>query len=1207
MAESNPEGGQSVEALILDEKLAKIRTQVNSKLDNQKNSALILSAVEENITEQGNEKTSVAYFVSFLSLLESSISEDEIADANVAMAAAYFLDLVIPSTPAALLKQKFAQILSKLAPILTNEEAGAPLLRSAIGALEGLLLAQDHPSWQSSGNVSPKRALIGLLELAFDARPKVRKRAQEAVQKVLSHPPASPSPTHVAAGLCGELALKRLAALLSEAPKSKRAEKNKESNATIIHCLQLITAITSANAWPASHIEKLCDVLLEVSKTSDQFLVSAAFDGFNGLFVSMTNEIDTEKFTRVLDIIFDLKPPVDDAHLAASWLAVVAKGTESFAKVSPELSIQRIQKSFPVIAEFLLSENKNIYTSASQCMIAILSEGLPDMYLLQRSAEYNITPEIYEKVDDMITTIAEYIEKELLTIKYQHATRVILEFLTAAVLKLRSRTNPDFLTILRTVGEWRSNEDMNFPYNREAEDFIAACISSMGPEAVLAELPLNLTGSNDGEPGRAWLLPILRDNVRFASLQYYKQNILPLAAVFEEKVANASNKEAMHIKIFQTIIDQIWSLLPHFCDLPTDLRRAFDNEFAGQLSDLLYSNVKSRVIICHALRLLAESNLVYSKGALSDDPLMIQTFPIKEAEENLKHLSSMANNLVSVLFNVYVNTIAEARGFILETIDMYLQLIPANELKILLEKVFENLHTSIQMDESELQQNQKKDQPPPQSVSMMDLVVAMAKYAPEDSYNGLFNVFVFGVKRENNANIQKRSYRIISKLNESESGRNAIRKFLSDIENVFLQTISSTHTSSRTNRLAALTVIMDMLPVSDLHFIPAILQEIIMSTKDVNEKSREAAFNLLVQMGKKMAEGGIIRNDLIPDFGPDAEPSQASLTEYFTMVSAGLAGQSQHMISATITALSCLMFEFKDQLPQETLIELASTVELFLTHNSREIAKSAIGFVKVEVLSLPEDLVRSNLSEMLTKLMRWSHEHKDHFKSKVKHIVERLIRKFGVEEVEKAMPEEDRKLVANIRKTRNRAKKHKDADEEGAQKQGKKFMSAYEEAIHDSESEDENEDERPTRAGKRNKGGDMYILEDADEPLNLLDRQTLARISSSKPKKFTKKDAKNEQVEMRNGKIVFKEMTDEDPLAKEGSGIDAYLDAVKQAPVRGQKNKLKFKKSKNEDDWSDDEQEEAKPARESTRKTLGKGNRVGKPAKKQKFKARKKL
>lgn len=1199
MADNNPDGGMSVEADILEEKLVKIRTQVNSKLENQKNLALILSAVEENIEEQKNEKTPVTYFVSFLSLLELSVVNDSIVDANVTTAAAYFLDLVVPATPAALLKLKFAQILTKLAPVLTNEQSGAPLLRSAVGALEGLLLAQDHRLWLSSGNVSPKRALVGLLELAFDPRPKVRKRAQEAVQKVLANPPASPSSTHIAAGICGELALKRLLGLLAEAPKSKRPEKNKELNTTIIHCLQLITAITSANAWPPSHVEQLCDALLEVSKTSDQYLVSSAFAAFNGLFVSMANEVDTEKFSRVLDIIFDLKPPVDDAHLAASWLAIVAKGTECIAKVLPETSVQIIKKQFPVIASFLTSENKDIYTSASQCMIAIISEGLPDTFLLQPSQEHNITPQIYEEVDDMITAITEFTEAELFSIKYQHATRVILEFLTAAVLKFRTRSNPDFLSLLKVVGDWRSNEDSNFPFNKEAEDFIAACVSSMGPEAVLGVLPLNLTGSTSGEPGRAWLLPILRDNVRFASLQNYKQNILPLAAVFEEKVNAAPNKEAMHIKIFQTIIDQIWSLLPHFCDLPTDLSTAFDEEFAKNLSDLLYSNVELRVTICHALRLLAESNLVYSKGALSDDPLMIQNFAIAEAEENLKYLSTLANNLILVLFNVYVNTIADSRGFILETIDIYLQIMPKEDLQNLLEKVFDRLHTAIQMDEAE-PQTQKKDQPPPQSISMMDLVVAMAKYAPEASYNGLFNVFVFGVKRDNNVNIQKRSYRIISKLNESESGQNAIRAFLSDIENVFIETISTTHTSSRSNRMAALEVIVDMLPNTDLHFIPAILQEIIMSTKDVNEKSREASFSLLIKMGKKMAEGGVIRNNLIPDFGPDAEPSQASLTEYFTIVSAGLAAQSQHMISATITSLSCLMYEFKDELPQETLIELASTVELFLTHNSREIAKSAIGFVKVEVLSLPEELVRSNLKELLTKLMKWSHEHKDHFKSKVKHIVERLIRKFGVEEVEQAIPEEDRKLVANIKKTRNRAKRKE--NEAGEEKQGRKFMSAYEEAIHDSDSEDE-EEEQKSKSGKRNKGSDMYILEDGDEPLNLLDRQTLAHISSSKPKKFTKLDLKRNEVEMKNGKVVFREDDEKDPLAKGGSGIDAYLDAVKQAPVRGQKNKLKFKKNKEEDNWSDDE-EEAKP-KAKTGKALGKGNRVGKP--KQKFKARKKL
>lgn len=37
----------------------------------------------------------------------------------------------------------------------------------------------------------------------------------------------------------------------------------------------------------------------------------------------------------------------------------------------------------------------------------------------------------------------------------------------------------------------------------------------------------------------------------------------------------------------------------------------------------------------------------------------------------------------------------------------------------------------------------------------------------------------------------------------------------------------------------------------------------------------------------------------------------ASIPEYMTMVAAGLAGTTPHMISATITAISRLVFEFK--------------------------------------------------------------------------------------------------------------------------------------------------------------------------------------------------------------------------------------------------------------------------------------------------------
>lgn len=1216
MTDNNPDGGLFLDVFEMEDKLSKIRSQINSKLENQKHLAIILSAVEENIEEQKNDKTPVAYFISFLSLLDQCISEDKIIDNNLAATTAYFLDIIFPFTPKPLLKSKFNQILVKLAQPLTLENAEAPLMRSTIGALESLLLAQDNSSWNSKGQITPKRAFLALLETSFDPRPKVRRRAQEAVNKILSNPPTSPSPTHVAAPLAAEASLNQLTTLLNEYKASK---KNKEINSQIIHVLQLITMITSSNSWPVGKIEELCDILLEISKTSDQFLVSSAFKAFEGLFQSMNDIIDIEKFTKVLDIIFDLKPSINDTHLAASWLAVVAKSLESFSKLSPETCISKIPTILPIVSQFLSSDSKDIYTSSSQCLIAIVSQTIPDKFLLQPSSTNGITGEIYELVDETITFISELIEKELFSIKYQHATKEILEFTTATILKLRNRSNPDFLDILQIVGNWRTDETDNFPHNKEAEDLIAACVSSMGPEVVLNSLPLNLTGNGTG-PGRAWLLPILRDNVRFAELEFYKSNILPNVEFFTKKIEESTNKESMNNKIFQTIIDQIWSLLPHFCDLPKDLTLSFDESFATKLSDLMFANVELRVPICHAWRLLVESNVAYKDGALDDDLLIQQEFPKSEAEKNVQYLGSIASNILTVLFNVFTYTMADSRGFVLETIETYLNIVPKEELASTFDKVCGLLKQAMDEEANDTaapvqQQQQNKNEVPKTSITMMDLIVAMAKYVPESSHNALFSIFATTVNLANNPLMQKRAYRIISKLAETESGKQSILKFIGEIEKVLIDTTEQTHNSARSARLTAILLVLELLPTTDLFFIPSILQEIIMATKDVNERSRGLSYQILIKMGNKMNEGGIIVNAKVPGFDVNSPDSQASLTEFFTMVSAGLAAQNPHMISATITAISCLVFEFKDVLSTELLLEISSTVELFLTHNSREIAKSAIGFVKVEVLSLPEELVKQNLSELLSKLMKWSHEHKGHFKSKVKHILERLIRKFGIEEIENSIPEQDKKLIANIKKSRNRAKRKQEAEEQESSSVGtstntnqeKKFVSAYEEALYDSDISDEEDvdiyDEDSIRQKK--KKSNQFILNTGDEPLNLLDRQALAHISSSKPKKLTKSDIQNkkEEFKTKNGKLVFNDKEDEDSLSNKVSGIDAYLDAVKQAPVKGQKNKLKFKRSRNDEDqdWSDDE--DSTPVLKKG-KTMGK-SKISKP--KQKFKARKKF
>jgi ribosomal RNA-processing protein 12 len=98
-------------------------------------------------------------------------------------------------------------------------------------------------------------------------------------------------------------------------------------------------------------------------------------------------------------------------------------------------------------------------------------------------------------------------------------------------------------------------------------------------------------------------------------------------------------------------------------------------------------------------------------------------------------------------------------------------------------------------------------------------------------------------------------------------------------------------------------------------------------------------------------------------------------------------------------------------------------MEVFLTSKSREIARSAIGFIKVVLVSVPKEVLEKILDKLIPNLMVWSHEARGHFRIKVKTLMERMMRKFGYDTLVKYTPEEDHKLLINIRKTRDRKKR----------------------------------------------------------------------------------------------------------------------------------------------------------------------------------------
>lgn len=311
--------------------------------------------------------------------------------------------------------------------------------------------------------------------------------------------------------------------------------------------------------------------------------------------------------------------------------------------------------------------------------------------------------------------------------------------------------------------------------------------------------------------------------------------------------------------------------------------------------------------------------------------------------------------------------------------------------------------------------------------TLMDLVIAITPYLPSASHQALFLIFAATVNKSDDPQLQKKAYKVVPRLAETEEGRKALQDKSEALQKFLIDAAEKATPPARRDRLAALSQLVEFLPQEDLHFIPSILSEVVISAKEVNEKARTAAFDLLVLMGEKMKQGGTVVNSKVAHMPADAPDVAATLDEYVTMVSAGLAGSTPHMISASITALTRILYQFKDDIKPELVSEMVTTLDLFLTSKNREIVRSVLGFVKVCIISLPVDMMLPRFATLVPNLMVWSHEHKAHFKAKVKHIVERMIRRFGYDAVERFVPEDDKKLVVNIRKTRDRRKRQKDA------------------------------------------------------------------------------------------------------------------------------------------------------------------------------------
>lgn len=639
--------------------------------------AVVLSAVEDTLRDQRAEFTPTAYFAALLALLGQSISTEQgIVNKELATSVVYLLDVTTGYVPAPLLRSKFSQILSSLAPALTLPEVEAPLLKASIGCLESLLVAQDSAAWAlPQTEIGPRRATAGLLALAVDHRPKVRKRTQEALVKVLKNPPPSPSLDHPAADMCAETALRTLSDSVTAEEKArkgrhgKQQKRDREDNPhepAVAHTLQLVKTIALASGgWPSKKIEPLCELLINVSRSSNEFLTMSAFEVFETIFESMADEFSAPKLPRLMEAISELKPAQNDSQLLPPWIAVLSRGYDVSAQVNPEETFEKLPELFTLISAFLASPSKNIRVSASECLISFLVNCIPDSVILDAS--------IYdEKVFEKLASSA----NDLLSIKFQSAWAQVFNVLIAMFDSLKWRSSPFLHSVVETVGELRGNE--SFHGKKEADTVIGHAISAMGPENILEILPLNIAKQKFGQTGRVWLLPILRDHVSNTNLAHFRSEFVPLSeALFQRVIDYGSAEKSVEVKIFDTLVKQTWGILPGYCELPLDLTEAFDQSFAELLSNILYKQTDLRVEICKALQNLVESNqAILSLDSEKDDLILQRRISKADAKKNIAHLAGFSSDILAVLFNIYSQTLPQYRGHILQCVNAYLSITP---------------------------------------------------------------------------------------------------------------------------------------------------------------------------------------------------------------------------------------------------------------------------------------------------------------------------------------------------------------------------------------------------------------------------------------------------------------------------------------------------------------------------------------------------
>lgn len=612
--------------------------------------------------------------------------------------------------------------------------------------------------------------------------------------------------------------------------------------------------------------------------------------------------------------------------------------------------------------------------------------------------------------------------------------------------------------------------------DEEIEQLLTPLISLLGIARYLTAIQFALPPTHT--PRHCWLLPILRRRVAGgASLMYYHNVFVKQTALLY--TAALAAQPAQQQTLLQ-LYKQSWALLPSFALESRDVVEAFPQLSAVLLDTLGEKQVRRvdiRPAVVQCLTILAHrAHREQTRDASSTEMTRV--------------LAPQSAQVLSTLFNSFVaDTTSQAtsalRNQIIQGIAAWLQI--ADQPLVL--QIFKSVMTKFltataksadsQVDQAEVQ-------------SLVELLIPFIAYLQGDADLSVVYKSIEPLMHSKHHGIEKKAFKALMTLCEHHGSW--VSSQLWTVHRALIGTLESSTASSKAMRLRtvlhvithlnttqlALEFLLNNNPDKSVAKLGNLMPEVTLALKETSVKVRSAAEKIFDVMFVKMIE-------LHDSNTTITHTSSHHVALFMKHLIALLAARHAMMISAALSAFR-ILFKYIINLYKQRKRVADSEFVLFLDESADSMSDgttanpfaqqiTAVPKMVISVLESPYKEVVASALEVIktlstksiadTTLLRphleyliktiftgMTADNRDHFRMKIKIILERLIAKFGYETIEPFVPRKHRKLIVNIRKTLGRLDKKKKQKQEEYQKRVKDQRAAAQDAAMMDSSED---------------------------------------------------------------------------------------------------------------------------------------------------------